>query len=37
MSEKTRFFILLGLFIASLLLLWLLNSAAGQSVLVHAP
>ena len=37
MSDKTRFFILLGLFVVSLVLLWLLNVSLGQEILVHAP
>ena len=37
MNEKKRFWILLALFIASLALVWMLNSALGQQILVHAP
>jgi hypothetical protein len=37
MSDKTRFFILVGLFVVSLVLLGLLNSAIGQEILVHTP
>jgi hypothetical protein len=33
MSEKTKFWILLTLFIASLLLLWLLNSSYNRILL----
>ncbi len=36
MNEKIRFFILLTLFIASLALLYILNSNLGQQILVHA-
>lgn len=35
MSDKTRFVLLLGLFVASLALLFVLNSAIGQDVLMH--
>ena len=37
MNEKTRFWLLLGLFILSLVLVFLLNSALGQQVLVKTP
>ena len=33
MSEKVRFYILLGLLIASLLLLWFADHLAGQVIL----
>ena len=36
MSEKTRFWLLLGLLLASIALVFLLNSALGQQVLVQA-
>lgn len=35
MSEKTRFWLLLALLIASLALVFILNSALGQQVLVR--
>jgi hypothetical protein len=35
MTDKTRFWILLGLLIASLALLYLLNSTLGQQVIVQ--
>lgn len=35
MSEKTRFWLLLGLLILSVALVFVLNSALGQQVLVH--
>ena len=35
MSDKVRFMLLLGLFVASLALLFALNSSLGQNVLVH--
>ena len=36
MSDKTRFWLLLSLFILSVMLLVILNSALAQQVLVHS-
>lgn len=36
MSDKTRFWLLLSLFILSVVLLVILNSALAQQVLVHS-
>jgi hypothetical protein len=35
MSEKTKFWLLLGLFVASIVLVVILNSAMGQQILVQ--
>jgi hypothetical protein len=35
MSERTRFWVLLGLFIASLALLYIVNSAVGSHLLIQ--
>lgn len=36
MNEKQRFWLLLSLFIVSVILLIILNTALGQQVLVHS-
>jgi hypothetical protein len=36
MSEKTKFWVLLGLFIMSIALVVVLNSAMGQDILVES-
>ncbi len=35
MNEKTRFWILLGLLVASLVLLYVANTALSNGVLIH--
>jgi hypothetical protein len=35
MSEKVQFWILLSLFLLSLILLYVLNSSLGQQLLIH--